>query len=240
MNHEDHFMEPVRGLPAKLPEGEHILWQGQPHTATLGRHLFNVNAVGVYFGLLAVWGAASTIADGRGVADAAVPVAGVVIMGAAAIAVLMVLAWAIARTTVYTITNRRVVMRIGVALSVTFNLPFKEIESAHLKEYGNAAGNISLKLRGDNKIAYLQLWPHARPWRLRHPEPTLRCIPNASEVARALSKALADFVADPEAESDQTARGQPGRDAGPSAEPQSAARRGMPTLSGAGQASAAE
>ena len=32
-----------------------------------------------------------------------------------------------ARATVYTITTRRLVMRIGVALPTTFNLPFKQI-----------------------------------------------------------------------------------------------------------------
>ena len=41
-----------------------------------------------------------------------------------AIGIALVFAWASARTTVYTITNRRVVMRFGIALPMTLNLPF--------------------------------------------------------------------------------------------------------------------
>ena len=37
------------------------------------------------------------------------------------------LAWLTSRNTVYTITNKRVVMRIGIVLSVTFNLPLRVI-----------------------------------------------------------------------------------------------------------------
>ena len=35
-----------------------------------------------------------------------------------------------ARATLYTITNRRVAMRIGAALTVTLNLPFTQIDNA--------------------------------------------------------------------------------------------------------------
>jgi len=34
------------------------------------------------------------------------------------------------------------------------------------------------------------LWPHARPWRLKAPEPALRCIPEAGRVADMLAGAL--------------------------------------------------
>ena len=44
-------------------------------------------------------------------------------LAVAAVALMFVVAWLTARATVYTITNRRVVMRIGVVLEVTFNLP---------------------------------------------------------------------------------------------------------------------
>ena len=42
----------------------------------------------------------------------------------------------------------------------------------------------------DQKIAYLNLWPHARPFRMANPEPALRCVPRAIEVAEILSRAL--------------------------------------------------
>ncbi len=51
-------------------------------------------------------------------------------MATAAILILSLLAYLIARTTIYSITSRRVVMRFGVALPMTVNIPFKAIRSA--------------------------------------------------------------------------------------------------------------
>ncbi|MFX7853989.1 photosynthetic complex putative assembly protein PuhB, partial [Acinetobacter baumannii] len=81
-------------------------------------------------------------------------------------ALLSTIAWLMARTTVYTITNKRVVMRVGVVLSITFNLPFAQIGSAGLRRRGRG-GDIVLSLCGTDNIAYAHLWPHARPWRVR-------------------------------------------------------------------------
>jgi hypothetical protein len=39
-------------------------------------------------------------------------------------------------------------------------------------------------------MAYSNLWPHVRPWRLANPEPMLRSIPEAERVAQILSNAL--------------------------------------------------
>jgi hypothetical protein len=91
----------------------------------------------------------------------------------------------------YTITDRRVVMRIGVALPVTFNIPFSVISGAGLRDLGGGRGDIALRLLDGNRIAYLVLWPHVRPWRLNATEPMLRAIPDAQKVAMILSDALA-------------------------------------------------
>ena len=37
MSHDDFHIEPVPGLPAELPDGEHIVWQGKPETAGVAR-----------------------------------------------------------------------------------------------------------------------------------------------------------------------------------------------------------
>ncbi len=42
------------------------------------------------------------------------------------------MAWLSARSTVYTLTDRRMVMRMGIVLTVTFNLPFKRIAAADM------------------------------------------------------------------------------------------------------------
>ena len=105
--------------------------------------------------------------------------------------IVALMAWLTARTTVYTITNRRVVMRIGIVLSVTFNLPFRVIDSAALRGYADGTGDLTLVLAGEDRISYLHLWPHARPWHVARPVPMLRCVSDAAGVAAMLSRAVA-------------------------------------------------
>ena len=66
--------------------------------------------------------------------------------GASAIALLALLAWLSSRTTLYVVTSRRLVMKVGVALPVFFNLPFSQIASASLRVYSDGAGDIPVAL----------------------------------------------------------------------------------------------
>jgi hypothetical protein len=102
------------------------------------------------------------------------------------------------RTTLYTITNRRVVMRFGVALPMTINIPFNLIDEAALKLNRNGSGDIALALSASQKISYLLLWPHARPWRMRRPMPALRAISDPAGVAELFGHALAATLAQPD------------------------------------------
>jgi len=88
------------------------------------------------------------------------------------------------------VTSRRVTMKIGIALPVFFNLPFSSIPSASLRCYGDGTGEIALELGPQTHIAYLHLWPHAKPFRVARPQPALRCVPDAARVAETLSRAL--------------------------------------------------
>jgi hypothetical protein len=45
MSHDDFAFEPVPGLPAPLPKGERILWQGSPRWQSLARTAYYVNIV---------------------------------------------------------------------------------------------------------------------------------------------------------------------------------------------------
>jgi hypothetical protein len=101
------------------------------------------------------------------------------------------LAWLSARATVYTLTERRVVMRIGIVLTLSFNIPFSRVVAADFRPQPGDRGDIALRLTTRDRIAWLHLWPHARPWRLAHPEPMLRAVPQAEMVARLLSEAWA-------------------------------------------------
>jgi hypothetical protein len=194
MPHDDFAFEPVRGLPAPLPEGEHILWQGAPDWRALAREALLTRWIAGWFVLLALWRGLAAGEGVMGVLGAGVPL---LLLGAAAVVILWGVAWVMARAAVYTLTNRRVVMRIGAALQVTFNLPFKQIETASLDLRKGGTGTIALRLTEGSKIAYLVAWPHVRPWHMARTEPALRCIPDAGRVAALIAETAESQLAQP-------------------------------------------
>lgn len=187
----EHDFEPIRGLPGTLPPDERLLWQGAPDWLTLASQVFHIRAVGAYFLALLAWRFAEGAASGATLGAMAVGAVGVALVAALGLGLLLGLAFLIAKTTVYTVTSKRVVMRFGVALPKAINIPYTVIEGAAVTTFGaTKSGNLALSLKKPNKIAYLHLWPHARPTRLRWPEPTFRALPNAQEAASVLAGAL--------------------------------------------------
>ena len=114
-------------------------------------------------------------------------------LAASAVGLLVGFAVLAARTTVYTITSRRLVMRIGIALPMTLNLPFKTVVSASARSYPDGTADVPLQLAPQHRLAFLILWPHCRPWQVRKPEPMLRRIPDGARVASLLAQALATY-----------------------------------------------
>ena len=51
MSDQDFNFEPARGLPAKLPAGETILWQGSPNSAALAVGAYKANWIFGYMAL---------------------------------------------------------------------------------------------------------------------------------------------------------------------------------------------
>lgn len=193
----EHEYEPVRGLPEVLPPGEAILWQGAPDREVMARRALHIRTLAIYFALLSVTRGVATAMDGVPAGAAALDALWLAVPAAATIAILYLFAVLWSRTTVYTVTNRRLVMRIGVALSMTLNIPFNRIEAAAVKVNPDGSGDLSLRLAADNNIAYALLWPHARPWHFSRAEPTLRAIPQVELVAQILARALAASAAMP-------------------------------------------
>lgn len=190
----EHEFEPVPGLPERLPPGERLLWQGSPEWRGIARRVFHLDLLAVYFAGLVAW--AGLDAARAGGIDALVPAVIVPLtLSLGALAMLAMLAHLTARSAVYSITSRRVVLRIGVVLSVTFNIPFRRIASADLKRFRDGSGDLALTLGRDDHIGYLHLWPHARPWRLGRPQPALRSLSDVEGVASILSRAM--MAADP-------------------------------------------
>lgn len=185
----EHEFEAVPGLPEALPEGERQLWQGRPDARLLARQALHLDWVSAYFAALLAWRGVTAWHDGATPAQIAQALAGMLPPIVLAWALLAGIALLMARTTVYTLTDRRIVMRVGIVLSISFNLPFAQIAAAGWRRRGRG-GDIVLSLAGSDRIAYLHLWPHVRPWRLRQTQPMLRALADAPAVARLLAAAL--------------------------------------------------
>ncbi len=189
----EHEAEPVRGLPEVLPAGESIVWQGSPDWWSLARTAFHVRKVAVYFALLVTARGLSGWMAGEAPADWLIGASGVATLGGLAVGILCSLAWLNAVVTVYTITDRRVVLRIGVALTMAINLPFTRVQAAQARIHPDGSGDVALDVVGADRIGFWLLWPHVRPWSWRREvQPMLRGIPRAESVGRALSDALAE------------------------------------------------
>jgi hypothetical protein len=189
-NGHEHEFEPEYGLPERLPAQEHILWQGSPYTGLVFCEVFHARALAVYFGLILTLRGAHQFSMTGSWAEAIAAATWLAPLFVLALVLFWALAWLVAKTTVYTITDRRLVMRLGIVLSLTFNIPLSRLQSADVRHIGSkGAGEIALTLRPEDKIAYFHLWPHARPWRFSHPEPMLRCLPAVAGVAELLRQA---------------------------------------------------
>jgi hypothetical protein len=188
----EHEFEAAPGLPEALPPGERVLWQGAPDPWRLAQEAFHLRGICVYFALMLALRGAYVWSDTSSAAGALVAMLWLLPAAVFAVGMLLYLAHLSARTTAYTLTNRRIVMRVGIALTLTFNLPLRRLAGAGLKLHAaSGTGDIPLTLPAGDKIAYTHLWPHARPWRVARPEPMLRCVPDADRVARLLAQAWA-------------------------------------------------
>jgi hypothetical protein len=183
------FLNPA-SLPGPLPADEKILWQGRPDWRALTLRVFHVRGIGIYFCVLALWRAASGWVYGDTGVTVALSVAWMATLGVITLGVLTSVALLVSRTTQYTITSQRIVFQFGVALPMTVNIPFRIIGSAALKTYRDGTGDIPMTITGKDRIAYLVLWPHARPWRLARVEPMLRNVSDAARVSEIFARAL--------------------------------------------------
>jgi hypothetical protein len=183
-NVRQHEYEPVPGLPERLPQGEAIIWQGRPDARRIAIDVLKERWVAVYFIALIAWAVAAGLSDGQEPASIIFAAAVLCILATLLIGMIELFAYASKRTTLYTITNRRLVMRVGVGTSVTINLPFARIASAAMVERKDGSGDIVFEPADGVQLSWFHLWPHVRPWRFGNPQPALRCIPQVKQVAQ--------------------------------------------------------
>ena len=187
-SHDDFAFDPLPGLPERPPQGELILWQGRPDPWALARDAYRIGWIAGYFALIVVWRAGGAFADG-GMPLALAMGLPYLALGLLGLLIIYGLAWVQARTTTYTLTTARVVLRIGAALPVTFNLPFAQIGAASLDLRRDGTGTIALETLGETRISVLVAWPHLRPGHWSKTQPALRSIADAAPVARKLAEA---------------------------------------------------
>ncbi len=165
---------------------EAVLWKGRPQVALLARTAFHTRTLGLYMAGLTI------VAFAMGKADAALVAAG---LGAALIGMLYALAWASARSTLYILTDTRMIMRIGTAIETRINIPLKQVTAAHLRMRDKDHGDIAFELSGERLLGNLLLWPHVRPLHYAMPQPMLRAVPDAAHVAQMIATARGQFGA---------------------------------------------
>jgi len=116
----------------------HIIWQGAPSASLLAVHALHTRKLVLYFAVMLCVQALYLVGE------PGVPVWPSVMLSAALAGLCVLLlagvAWYSARNTLYTLTNRRVVMRIGMVLTITLNLPLKQLESASVRLLSKRGG----------------------------------------------------------------------------------------------------
>jgi hypothetical protein len=187
-DHDDFAFDALPGLPERPPQGELILWQGRPDAWALARDAYKIRWFAAYFAVIVLWRGGSAFADG-GLSLALAMGLPYLILGLLGLGIIYGLAWVQARTTTYTLTTARVVLRIGAALPVTFNIPFAQVGAASLDLRRDGTGTIALDTLGETRISVLVAWPHIRPGHWAKTQPALRSVPDAGRVARMLAEA---------------------------------------------------
>jgi hypothetical protein len=184
----------LQGVEVPLPDDERVLWQGSPNRNQLAVHAFHVRKIAIYFAGLVVVSAVLARGDANPMASFMASAPWLCAGGAIAALFAYVVAALSARTTLYAITERRVVMKIGIALPVVLNIPLNIIDNVEIKARPDGYGDLSLRLANKSRVAFAILWPHARAWRVRYPEPLLRGVPNIHVVGAALRQALVESL----------------------------------------------
>ena len=187
----EYDFEPVPGLPEELPDGETLIWQGAPTWRAVALHVLHVRKLAIYFAVMLTLRLVWLAGEGRLQFGELSGTANLALAALFALGLLLFLARLIAKTTLYTITSRRVVMRIGVALPMTLNLPFIKLKSADLRVNSDGTGDIIMQLGRNERLSYVVLWPHLKMRRVLNAKPALRSLADPVTAARHFSQAIA-------------------------------------------------
>jgi hypothetical protein len=182
-------------LPASLPAGERILWQGAPQWRAFARNALHLRGLAIYFALVVAWVCVHSIRRGEPTTGVAFDTGRAALVACAPLLLGLIYAWLAARASAYTITNRRVVIRMGLAVPLTLNLPFAQIDSADLAMQSDGTGDLALlPTAGSKGLGWFIMWPHARPWHFGRAQPMLRGLKDAPTAGKILAQAITEHA----------------------------------------------
>lgn len=175
----------VKRLPDEvrksIPNNEKIHWNGEPSWASLGYQVFGIKYLIFYFILSALY-AVSQLGPVFSLLAFLVHYVPFLISGAVAASILFVLAYLATRHTSYVITEKRIVIRTGVALVFLLNVPLKNIISIDKQRLAGGRGNLSFEAKSKKRIPFLSCWPSVKSGSFVQPSPAFRSISNIEEI----------------------------------------------------------
>ena len=186
MEYKSKF-EPHQTILEAIPDGESIQWKGKPSFWGFSWHFFGLKLMAFYLIILsAVFVARLTVTDFY--TAFAVDFLPFLLSGILASCILMALAGIQSQSSVYIITENRVIIKSGAALSFLISIPFKKIKAVNMQKRNGSLGTISFELNSGKRVPYISCWPSVRSWKFKKTEPAFSCIENVDQVATILRK----------------------------------------------------
>ena len=173
-------------LSENLPNGEQLIWQGRPERHALATRAMYLKYIAFYLVVLIAARTGYLIMNGEPVATWSGMLVWQVLASAFVMLLIVGLATVYSRTTRYSLTNERLIIKTGAAITIHINLPLQQITAADLREYSDGTGDITLQVSRAEKLYWLLLWPNVRSWWIRPLRPVLRGLKDAQAVAHLL------------------------------------------------------
>lgn len=187
----------LRSAGFSLEPGERILWQGRPEASSLRRNLLKGRWLVAYAAGLLIWKLVLIVWI-RGLSPQEVfDTVTLVVQGLVLVGIAAYFAWALARGTTYTLTELRLVIRHGIALPGTVDIPLRALRSVAVRIHDDGTGDVALSVRDGGSIGFAKLWPHARGLELSRPVPMLRGVRDAAVLGSILTRQLNRIHAEP-------------------------------------------
>ena len=164
-----------------IPDGERVCWIGKPNWISFGFNAFGIKYLVVYF-ILSAFYAISQIELVFSFGAFIGEYISFIVSGIIAGLILFLLAYFAAQHTCYVITEKRLVIRTGIALVFLLNVPLKNVTSIDKQSLLRGYGNLSFKPQSKKRIPYFSCWPSVRGGSFLEPIPTFRSIANIEAI----------------------------------------------------------